>query len=835
MSGLIGDVRLAFRRVLGSPALTLLIVATFALGIGANTAVFSLFDQVLLRSMPVKDPGRLVLIHTPGPNSGTMESNKSFPRPISYPMFTDFRDKTDVFDGVLAYLPTSVFLGVDGNTERIRLDLVSGSYFNVLGLQPALGRLFTQADDVTVNGHPLVVLSHGFWQRRFGGDHNIVGKVVRINSASMEVIGVAPPNFHGIEVGQQALAFVPLAMKRTVTPTWDLLESRRAMWLTAIARLKPGITPEQAQVKANVLYRQILAEEAKTMTGRSANFQAFLERFVKKNIELHPGGGGASPLREQVEAPVRILLATASLVLFIGCLNIANLLLTRATKRRKEIAVRLSLGGTRARLMRELIVEGAVLAGLGLLAGLAVAMVGGKLLVDTIPDPEAQQLLSFSLDMRVMGFASLLAFLGVLISTVIPALQGTRVALTPSLREGSGATAAGGRRTRNALVIGQLALSLGLLVGAGLLARSLFNLASRPVGYETEGVVNFSLNPALAGYDETQKRSLFDRVAAELMSQPDVASVGMSDNTLLTNSNSSSTIRLPGYTPAEDEDMNPLWLQVSPGFFGTINAPILQGRGFSDGDGATAPKVAIVNESFAKHYFKGESPIGRRFGSMRTEEFQFEIVGVVKDFRQTSVSEEEARRQVFFPHAQANVLGSMTYYVRGRDQGTSLADSIRTLVTRVDPAVPPTDFATMTQQRNDSIASERTMAYLASVFGAIALLLAALGLYGVLSHGVTQRFREIGVRVAMGAQPRDIVQLILGQAGKLVVVGLVLGVPIAYGIAALVRSQLFGVPAYDIASIAASVVVLAGSAILAACLPAARAARVDPSKTLRYE
>ncbi len=835
MGGLIGDVRLAFRRVLGSPALTLLIVATFALGIGANTAVFSLFDQVLLRSMPVKDPASLVLIHTPGPNSGLFEANKSFPQPISFPMFTDFRDKTDVFDGALAYMPTSVFLGVDGSTERIRTDLVSGSYFSVLGLQPALGRLFTRADDVTPNGHPLVVLSHGFWQRRFAGDPGVIGKTVRINSSNMEVIGIAPPNFHGLEVGQEALAFVPLMMKRTVTPTWDELESRRAMWLTAMARLKPGITAEQAQVRANVLYRQILAEEAKTMTNRSASFQAFLERFLKKNIELHPGGGGASPLREQVEAPVRILLATASLVLFIGCLNIANLLLTRATRRRKEIAVRLSLGGTRARLMRELIVEGAVLAGLGLLAGLAVAMVGGKLLVDTIPDPEAQQLLSFSLDLRVLGFASLLAFLGVLISTVIPALQGTRVTLTPSLREGSGATAAGGRRTRNALVIGQLALSLGLLVGAGLLARSLFNLASRPVGYETESIANFSLNPALAGYDENQKRSLFDRVAVELMAQPDIASVGLSDNTLLTNSNSSNTIKVPAYTPAEEESMNPLWLRVSPGFFGTIKAPILKGRGFDERDGASAPKVAIVNESFANHYFKGESAVGRRFGSMRTEEFEFEIVGVVKDFRQTSVNEEDARRQVFFPYVQADVLGSMTFYVRSRGAGAALADSIRGQVTRIDPAVPPTDFATMTQQRNDSIASERTMAYLASVFGGIALLLAALGLYGVLSHGVTQRFREIGVRVAMGAQPRDIVRLIVGQAGKLLLAGLVLGAPIAYGVATLVRSQLFGVPDYDAPSIAASLAVLAGSAILAAYLPAARAARVDPSKTLRYE
>jgi predicted permease len=404
------------------------------------------------------------------------------------------------------------------------------------------------------------------------------------------------------------------------------------------------------------------------------------------------------------------------------------------------------------------------------------------------------------------------------------------------LREGSGATAAGGRRTRNALVIGQLALSLALLVGAGLLARSLFNLAGRPVGYATENIATFSLNPALAGYDETQKRSLFDRVSLEVASHPGVASVGMSDNTLLANNNSSSTIKLPGYTPAEEEDMNPLWLRVSPAFFTTIEAPIVAGRSFNEGDGAGAPQVAIVNEAFARHYFKAESALGRRFGRNRSEGgFEFEIVGVVKDFRQTTVNEEEGRRQIFFPYAQEKVLGSMTYYVRGRSSGPALADSLRSIVRRVDLSVPPTDFTTMARQRDDSIVAERTMAYLATVFGAIALLLAALGLYGVINQGVTQRFREIGVRVALGAQRTDIINLILGQAGRLLAAGLALGVPIAFGVSTLVRSQLFGVPAFDGVAISASLCVLAGSAVLAAYLPAARAARVDPSKTLRYE
>ena len=409
------------------------------------------------------------------------------------------------------------------------------------------------------------------------------------------------------------------------------------------------------------------------------------------------------------------------------------------------------------------------------------------------------------------------------------------MSLTPSLREGSGATAAGGRRTRNGLVVGQLALSLALLVGAGLLARSLFNLASRPVGYNTESVVTFDLNPALAGYDEAQKRSLFERMRSELLARPEVASVGLSDNTLLTNSNSSSTIKIPGYTPAEEEDMNPLWLRVSPAFFTTLEAPILSGRGFEDRDGLGAPKVAIVNESFAKHYFKGKSAVGLSFAQNRNEGVQYEIVGVVKDFRQSSVNEAEGRRQVFFPYAQVDVLGAMTFYVRARGAESAVSDAIRAIASRVDPSVPPTDFGTMARHRDNSIVAERTMAYLATVFGAIALLLAALGLYGVVSHGVTQRFREIGVRVALGAQKTDIVRLILGQAIRLLVAGLALGLPIAFGVAALVRSQLFGVARFDAVAIIGSFLVLAASAILASYLPAARAARVDPSKTLRYE
>ena len=834
MKGILGDVRLALRRVAGNPGLTALIVLTFALGIGANTAVFSLFDQVLLRSMPVKDPGSLVLIDTPGPNSGTFESNKEFPSPISYPMFKDFRDKADVFSGVLAYLPTGVFFGIDSSTERISANLVSGSFFEVLGLQPAKGRLISSADDLTIGGHPVVVISYSYWQRRFGLDPNIIGKNVRINAASMEVVGVAPPNFRGLEVGQEIQAYVPLTMKRVVTPTWDELESRRAMFLTPVARLKPGITLAQAQSRLDVLYKQILAEEVKEMTAARYS-ERFRTRFTQKSVVLHPGGAGASGFREQAAAPFRILLASASLVLFIGCLNIANLLLTRATKRRKEIAVRLSLGGTRARLVRELVVEGAVLASLGLIAGLAVAVAGGQFLVNTLPDADARALLRFSLDARVLGFAALLAFLGVVVSSIVPALQGTQIALTPSLREGSGATAGGGRRTRHALVISQLALSLALLVGAGLLARSLLNLANRPVGYETEHIATFTLNPALAGYDEAHKRALFERVTAQIAAQPNVATVGLSDNTLLTNSNSSSTIKLPGYTRAENEDLNPLWLELTPQFLTAIQAPIVAGRNFDQRDGQGAPLVALVNESFARHYFKGKDAVGQRFGYNRSDDFDFEIVGVVKDFRMSAVNEVEGRRHLFVPLAQTKVLGAVTFYVRVNGPEAGLSETLRGIVQQIDPSVPPTLFSTLAQTRDDSIAAERTMAYLATVFGAIALLLAALGLYGVLSHGVTQRFREIGVRVALGAQPRDIVGLILGQASRLVGAGLLLGVPVAAGVAMLVRSQLFGVPVWDSAAILTSLGVLAASAVLAAYLPAARAARVDPSLTLRCE
>jgi predicted permease len=824
MTDFVADVRHALRRALASPGLAALVVATFAIGIGANTAVFSLFDQVLLRSLPVKEPERLVLVdHTRGPVFGALDTSKKVPEPMSYPMFLEFRDKGNVFDGILAYFTANVVLGVDSTTERVQANLVSGTYFDVLGLKPAAGRLLAPADDVTPGAHPLVVVSHSLWTRRFAGDPSVVGRTVRINSVPMQVIGVAPAGFRGLEVGGEPALYLPLTMKKVATPTWDELQSPRWMWLTAVARLEPGMTIAQATAAANVLYKQILAEDLKTITRGTMAERA---RFLAKDLLLVPGGAGASGFREATEGSFRILLGTSAAVLFIGCLNIANLLLTRATQRKREIALKLAIGGSRTRIIRELVAEGAVLALFGLAAGIGVALIGGRLLVDTLPDPSARQLLSFSLDARVLGFAALLSVLGVMLSTLTPAISATRVDLTPALRAGAGATWVEGR-TRQLLVVAQIALSLALLVGAALTTRSLVNLTTRSVGYATERVATFTLDPSLAGFDEAQTHAFLERVESELRSQPAIEDVGMAHTALLNNSTSSASMRFPGYVPADGEDMSSLYLYVNPGFFNALSIPILRGRGFGPGDAEGAPRVAIVNEAFAKRFFKDGDALGKRLG-LRTEDgFPFEIVGVVPEFRQLSVSEASGTRQVFIPAAQTKGLGFMAFYVCTRGSEAALADLVASTVRRIDPSIPVSDFNTMTRQRADSIFAERTLAHLASVFGGLALLLASLGLYGVLNHGVAQRFREIGVRVAMGARPGDIVRLILGQAGRLLAGGFALGVPLSIGLVALVRSQLFGVAAVDPLATAAAVLVLGASAIAAASLPAARPSRIS--------
>ncbi len=829
------DLRFALRALAKNPVFTLVVVLTLALGIGANTAIFSLMDQVLLRPLPVKDPERLVVLSGPGPFSGTSHQHSTTLTPFSHPMFEGLRDKNTVFDGVLAHWRAPVHLTVGKQTDNVSGDLVSGNFFQVLGLAPAAGRLFTPEDDRTPGGHPVVVLSDGFWTRRFGGEANAVGQTVGVNNEPMTIVGVAPRGFHGVEVGEPADVFVPLTMQARVVPTWDKgLGDWRARWLTPMARLKDGVTVAQAKAGADVLYRQLLEEDFKTIKTPSERFRT---RFFQKTLEVLPGGHGTSILRDQSKLPLLVLMGMVGLVLLIACANVANLLLARASSRQKEVAVRLALGASRARLVRQLLVESLVLSVLGGLLGVVFAAWTGDLLLRALPFEGTTRVFTAEPDLRVGAFALGLALLTGLVFGLVPALQATRPQVFPTLKSESTAVASGQApfRFRKGLVVAQIALSLLLLIGAGLFTRSLANLRGLNPGFEPERLLAFTLDPALNGYPLERRLTLFKEIQDETAAEPGVVSVSLASEPLLTDSNTSSTVRVEGYQAKDDEDMNPNFNLVAPRFFETLAITQRSGRDFTDGDALGAPKVAVVNETFARYYFGDRDPLGRRFGlGRRTETYDITIVGLVRDGKAASLR-EKPRRFVYLPYTQDERVGAMTFYVRSAVDLGALADRLRKVVARIDTTLPVTQLKTMQAQIRESLFVDRMVAALSAAFGAVAMALAAIGLYGVMSYAVALRTREIGIRVALGAERRTVLLMVLKEVALLTAIGVAIGLPGGYGLGRLVESQLFGIRAQDPLTFAVATITLIAAAILAGYLPASRATRVDPAIALRYE
>jgi len=836
MDELAQDLRFALRSLSKNPGFAAVVVATLALGIGANTAIFSLLDQVLLRLLPVHEPERLVVLNAPGPYSGSSHQRSDTLVPISHPMFEALRDRSEVFEGVLAHFPTPVHLTAGSTTESVAADVVSGTYFQVLGLQPAAGRLLTPADDVDNGGHPVVVLGHGYWTRRFGADPRLVGQTVRVNSHPMTVVGIAPPGFQGVEVGGEVDVYVPLAMLHQAVPYWERgLDDWRSRFLTAMARLKPGLSLAQADAGANVLYRRLLDEDLASF--QTVPSERFRKAFLDKRLELLPGSRGASGLRDQSRTPLLVLTGMVGLVLLIACANVANLLLARASVRRKEIAVRLAMGASRRRIVRQLLVESLGLSIAGGVAGLLVATWTGTLLVGSLPYEAATRVLSTEPDLRVAAFALALSIVTGVLFGLAPALQATRADLAPTLKNETGALAgAGGAfRFRKGLVVAQVALSLLLLIGAGLFARSLVNLRSLDPGFEASRVVAFSVDPSLGGHALEQRVSILNRIREDVAAEPGVASVSLAEVALMTDSNSQSTVRVEGYEPKDDEDMNPNFNGVAPGFFETLGIPLVAGRDLTDADVAGAPKVALVNEVFARYFFRNDSPIGRRFGlGRRSQGLDYTIVGVVRDGKAATLR-EEPNRFVYTPFTQSSDLGGVTFYVRTAAEIETLGPRLRRLVAGIDPQLPVTDMKTMRAQIRESLFVERLIATLSAAFGVLATFLAALGLYGVMSHAVAQRTREIGIRMALGAERRSVFAMVLRDVALLVGLGVALGLPSGYGLGRVVESQLFGLSARDPLTFAVATLALLVSALAAGYVPAARATRVDPVVALRYD
>jgi len=829
------DLRFGARMLLKSPGFTLIVVLTLALGIGANTAIFSLIDQILLQRLPVERPEELVVLRSPGPKTGRVWSDGDDAAPFSYPMYKALRDRSEAFSGLLARFAISLSVAGAGQTERADGELVSGNYFEVLGVRPALGRVFNQEDDRTPGAHPVVVLSHAYWTRRFGAEPAILNKTLTVNGTLMTVIGVSREGFRGVQVGQTPDVFIPIMMTAQMTPNRNGLDDHKDYWLAIMGRLKPGMSRAQTEEAVRPSYRSVLEEELPLMTGFRAERR---QQFLDKRILLDDGAKGRRILQRDTGKPMLILMGMAGLALLIACANVANLLLARGAARRREIAVRMALGAGRWRLMRQFLVESLLLSLMGGVVGVVVAAWAIRGLVATIPPSMGALGLSPELNPRLLGFALALSALTGLFFGAAPAARATRLNLESTLRE-QGSSVSGGLssvRFRKALVVSQIVLTTVLLVGAGLFARSLNNLNRLDLGVRVDHLIAFSIAPELNGYSPQRTIAFFDDLRQGIAALPGVRSVSAAESPILTDSNSGSNVTIEGYQAQENESVGVYHNRVGPDYFATMGVPLIGGREFTAADKAGGPKVAIINETMARRYFANRNPIGSHFaiGSGDRVRPDIEIVGVVKDSKH-GVVREEKRPFAYFPYAQEKNLGNITFYARADQDVSAIAPSLRREVERRDNNLPIYDLKTLQQQVDESLFADRFLTFLSICFGSLAAALAAVGLYGVMAYTVTRRIREIGIRIALGATRGIVAWLILREVTLLALIGLLVGAPLAFALGRAAESLLFGVKAGDPSVFAAASLFLALVALLGGYLPARRAAKVDPIVALRRE
>jgi len=831
------NLKLAVRSLLKAPFVTVVATVSLALGIGANAAIFSLYNQLILRPLPVPQTDRLVNLSAPGPKPGSQSCNQAgeCEDVFSYPMFRDLEQQQTVFTGLAAHVAFSASLAARGQTLAGGGMLVSGSYFPVLGVQPALGRLLGPDDDKVAGESHVVVLSHAYWETRFARDPNVLNTTLTINGQPMTIVGVAPRGFEGTTLGTEPKVFVPITMRGLMQPNFgQLFDNRRGYWAYLFARLKPGISITQAQSALNVPYHAIINDvEAPLQKGMSDQTMA---RFKARVVTLAPGARGQSSVHAQAEAPLTLLLGVTAFVLLIACANIANLLLARAAARAGEMAVRLSIGASRWQLIRQLLTESCLLAALGGVTGLLVARWTLDLMTSLLPDNQAT-MIDVHLDATVLLFAAVLTLGTGLLFGLFPALHSTRPELSSSLKgqagQPSGARAAA--RFRTSLATAQIALSMALLVAAGLFVKSLINVSRVDLGLKVDNVVTFSISPALIGYKPEQSLALFERLEGELSSQPGVTGVTDSLVPLLAGSNWGSDVGVEGFKAGPDTDSNSRFNEVGPGYFRTLGIPLMSGREFTRADAGTSAKVAIVNEAFAKKFGLGRDAVGKRMGAGGWNgPKDIEIVGLAQNAKYSEVKRDIP--PVFFrPYRQDDKLGFINFYLRTAIDPEQLISTIPKVVARLDPNLPVEDVKTMPQQVRDNVFLDRFISVLATAFASIATLLAAIGLYGVLAYTVAQRTREIGLRMALGAAPSRVRGMIFRQVGVMTLVGGAIGLAAAIGLGRLAQSLLYQLQGSDPAVLAGAAVALTIVALGAGFIPAHRASQVEPMRALRYE
>ncbi len=836
MENLLQDIRFGLRTLGKNPGFTIVAILTLALGIGANAAIFSLTDQVLLRLLPVERPRELVVLSSPGRSWGRSWSDGDGATSFSYPDYKDIRDRNEVFAGLLARFHVQVSVAGHGESQLSEAELVSGNYFQVLGVRPFLGRVLTAQDETAPGANPVALLSYGYWTRHFGSDPNILNKQLVINGNSLTVVGVVRPGFTGVQVGQVPDLFIPITMKAQMTPNWDGLADRGDHWVAIIGRLKPGLSTTKAEAGLLPMYRAILETDA--IPQKFSHGGAHEKEFLNRKLVLDTGAHGRAILQHDAGQPLLVLMAMVGLVLLIACANLAGLLIARGEGRQREIALRLALGAGRVRLVRQLMTESLLLAITGGAAGLALASWTLSVIVNSIPENEGASGLTAQLDYRVLIFACVVSLVTGVLFGLAPAIRATGTDLQSVLKD-QGVNVSGGKanvRVRKTLLVSQIALTAVLLAAAGLFAHSLLNLKTQDLGVRPDHVLEFSISPELNRYTPAQTIALADRVQKSMEPLPGVRAASESEIPMLADSNSSSNITVQGYAAQEDEDMNVDQNWVGPNFLATMGIPLLNGREFSDADSSTSAKVAIINEAMARRFFAGHNPIGMRFGFGGGKDLKFdtEIVGIVKDSKNTDVK-KAARPFVFLPYSQSPHAGNATFYVRTNQDPVALTATMRNLMQGIDTNLPVYGVKTLTRQVDEIMFTDRLVTVFSLGLGLLASLLAAVGLYGVMAYVVARRTREIGIRMALGATQKNVAWMILREIIGMLVAGLGIGLIAAYGIGRVVESLLFGVKAGDPVVFVIAAGLLVAVALLAGWLPSRKAANVDPMVALRYE